>query len=313
MNTIIKTINRAILTILVVMMLCASIPATDCRAASNTVSSKISSETFNFTGMPSGVKTVFRKRKIIQTGNVKGYSFKLTIDLSKWEQYTTPRQIVMISKLFWQVYPQMYSRFGTRNGSPRNVIVAVENEGYEIAEMYGNFVHIHDTWLFYNPTDYDCLTHEFAHLLQKNWNGKRLENDSYIERFADYCRYIYAYNNGKYNDVVWALQAVSDEPTRESSVRFLVWLDYNYSTQEKDLLVSYFDVCDSGKYRRKNWKAVWKEIFKGSKLEGQSINTVWKRYRKSGFARLSSVSEDGTKSELLQKYNIRNRIKKKNN
>ena len=175
--------------------------------------------------------------------------------------------------------------------------------------MYGNFVHIHDTWLFYNPTDYDCLTHEFAHLLQGNWNDKRLEYDSYIERFADYCRFVYAYNDGKYNDSGWELQTIEVERTREESVRFLVWLDYYYSTEDKDIIVDYFKVCDSGKYKRKNWDKAWEKIFKGSRLQGQSIDKVWKKYKKSGFAKVSSVATGKGKSKLISKYNARKTIK----
>ena len=307
-NNVLIRFMSAVLSILIVS---TALPTDVSYAAKKAATASINPKAFNFGSMPAGVKTTFKKSKIIQIGRAKGYSFKLTIDLSKWEEYTSPRQIVMMSKLFWQTYPQMYKRFGTKNNSPRNVILAVENEGYEVAEMYDNFVHIHDTWLFYNPTDYDCLTHEFAHLLQNRWDGTKLEYDDYIERFADYCRFVYAYNDGKYNDEVWELQKVSTEPTRRESVRFLVWLDYYYSTPQKDMIVSYFKVCDGGRYKSKNWKAAWQKIFKGSALEGQSISAVWKKYKKSGFAKTSSVASGKEKSALIRKYNVRKKIKKR--
>ena len=43
-------------------------------------------------------------------------------------------------------------------------------------------------------------------------------------------------DNGGYNDQVWTLQTVTDEPDRESSVRFLVWLDYKLSGSDRDFM-----------------------------------------------------------------------------
>ena len=215
---------------------------------------------------------------IVEQRAVDGREYTFTIDLTKWHGYTTREQIDVISDLFWEVYPAMYERFGVYSDASTDVTLAIEDEGYEIAETSDNFVHLHDQWLYEWPDDYDCLTHEFAHVIQNGWDGNYLEYDSYIERFADYCRYVYAYNDGYYNDTAWTLQTVEDEPDRESSVRFLVWLDHYYSSDENDLLLKYFEVCYDCAYESDDWDEAWAYILEGSELEGLSIDQVFELY-----------------------------------
>lgn len=217
-------------------------------------------------------------------------------------------QIGVISELFWECYPRMYERLGKVSGASRNVTIAIENEGYSPAETMGDFIHIHDEWLYENPQDYDCLTHELAHVIQNDWDENYCEYSDYIERFADFCRYEYAYKNGYYNDRVWELQTVDQESDIASSNRFFVWLDYTYSTDSKDTMLKFFKVCFERKYESQDWDAAWKEIFSGTGLEGRKINEVWKEYSKSDFASLYAVS-DGKSSPLLEKYDIRKKGK----
>ncbi len=262
----------------------------------------------DFAALPDGVQTKLTDRRIVQTGTVGETEYQFTIDLEKWAKNTSPAQIVTISELFWECYPRMYQRFGAAGESPTEVTLAIENEGYEIAETSGNFVHLHDQWLHDYPTDYDCLTHEFAHVIQNGWNGETLEFDSYTERFADYCRFVYAFDRGSYNDACWTLQTVEAEPDRESSVRFLVWLDYTCSTPDHDLMLTYFDVCRNRQYPSGEWDAAWQEIFAGTALEGMSIDEVWDMYAASDFAYLFSVADPPETSELLAAYDVRGKI-----
>lgn len=254
------------------------------------------------------VTTTIGNATITQTGTINGTAFSFTIGLTKWAHKTTPDQIVTISRLFWQVYPCMYERFGAAGNSPTSVSLDIEDYGYEIASASGNKVHIHDQWLKDHPKDFDCLTHEFAHVIQNGWNDKYCEYSGYIERFADYCRYLYAFNNGEYNDTTWELQTVKSENTRETSVRFLVWLDYTYSTEGNDLLLKFFTACRSKKYPTANWNDAWADIFEGSELEGKNIEIVWQMYSSSEFAALSSRAQFGS-SPLTRKYKIRERLK----
>ncbi len=60
----------------------------------------------------------------------------------------------MLSELFWECYPKMVERFYVLSDAPMDVTIAIENEGYEVAEAGGNFVHLHDQWLYSNPDDY---------------------------------------------------------------------------------------------------------------------------------------------------------------
>lgn len=250
------------------------------------------------------VKTAISEDNIVQTGKVNETPFKLTIRLRRWAGKTSPEQIVILSRLFWQCYPKMYRRFGKAGKSPTSITLNIEDRGYEIAWQMNNLIHLHDGWLQRYPDDFDCITHELAHAIQNGWEGNRLEYDDYIERFADVCRYLYAFENGKYNDPQWELQTAEVENKRKDSNRFPVWFDYQYSTPECDLLLQYFTVCRSEKYPKAEWKEAWQEIFKGSALEGRDIEDVWKEYEKSEFAALSTHAENGT-SPLLEKFDVR--------
>jgi len=255
------------------------------------------------------VTTVISEDNILQTGTVEGTAYKLTIRLRRWAGKTTPEQIVILSRLFWQCYPRMYRRFGKAGNSPTRITLNIEDRGYEIAWQSENLIHLHDGWLQRYPNDFDCITHELAHAIQNGWDdGRRLEYDDYIERFADVCRYLYAFNNGEYNDPQWELGTAEEETHRKDSNRFPVWFDYQYSTPECDLLLNYFTVCRSEKYPTHMWKEAWAEIFKGSALEGRDIEDVWNEYKQSEFASLSTHAENGT-SPLLEKYDVRGRVK----
>ncbi len=40
----------------------------------------------------------------------------------------------MLSSLFWQYYPRMFARFADLSGTASDVIHAIENDGYAVAE-----------------------------------------------------------------------------------------------------------------------------------------------------------------------------------
>ena len=255
------------------------------------------------------IKTSTIENGYLQQATIDGVSYSLTVDLSKWVENTSKEQIATLQELFWEVYPRLYKRFGVHSNAPTDVVLHIENEGYEVAEAWENNVHIYDEWLMNHPTDYDCFTHELAHVIQNGWDDDYLEYSGYIERFADYCRYIYAFRKGFYNDEVWDLQTVDDESDRESSVRFLVWLDYNLSDDGNDFIYKYFCLCTDKKYSNSDWNKAWDELFKSTVFEGMSIDKVWELYTSSDFARLPSHAERNETSELLKAYDIRSRYK----
>lgn len=254
------------------------------------------------------VTTTIGKNSIKQVGEVNGVEFSLNIDLSGWLQKTKVSQIVICSRLFWECYPRMYARFGEAGSSATNITLAIENTGYEIASATPTRVHLHDTWLEKNPTDYDCLTHEFGHVVQNAWKRGYLEYDNDIELFAEYCRYIYAFDNGKYNDDHWSLAKSTNEVDREKSKRFLVWLDYTYSTEDNDIILKYFKACKSKNYPTGTWNEAWKTILAGTELEGKSIQEIFAIYKASEFSTLSTKISSG-KVPLLEKYNVREKVK----
>jgi hypothetical protein len=198
----------------------------------------------------------------------------------------------------------MYRRFGAAGQSPTKITLDIENRGYGIAWCAGSLLHLHDGWLEKCPEDFDCITHELAHAIQNGWEGERLEHDSFIERFADACRYLYAFEDGKYNDLHWQMQTVKREPTRADSVRFLVWFDYFYSTKENDLLLKYFRVCKEGRYPKADWKSAWAAIFAGSALDGRDIEEIYAEFAASEFALLETGKKEGV-SPLLSVFDVR--------
>ena len=254
------------------------------------------------------VTTESREHGVYQYATVHDIDYSFTVDLEKWDGHTSQQQIEVLEDLFWEVYPQMYERFGIYSDAPRDVVLKIENDGYEVAEASCNSVHLHDMWLAEHPSDYDCFTHELAHVIQNGWNGDYLEYDAYIERFADYCRYIYAYEDGMYNDAVWDLQTIETEDSRETSARFLVWLDYTLSSSDNDFMVDYFRMCSDKKCAAFDWDAAWNELFTGTRFEQLTIEEVWGLYESSDFAYLSSHTDGKAKSELIARYELRGSI-----
>ena len=268
----------------------------------------ITPELFDFTA--ENIATKMGKSLITQTATIAGVEFTFVVNLAKWDGNTKPAQIITCTHLFWYCYPRMYFRFGEDVGSPTKVTLAFENEGYEIASTGGDFVHIHDKWLRDHKTDYDCLTHEFAHVIQNGWNGDYCEYSGYIERFADYCRYVYAYNNGNFNDTGWEMQTVDGEGTLETSVRFLAWLDYNYSTPEIDMIDRWFHACYDKHYRANNWDQAWAEITAGTPIEGKTGIELFQAFQKDEFAKLrTGAKRRGGTSEFEEKYGARAKLR----
>ena len=178
----------------------------------------------------------------------------------------------------------MWARYADLSEAPKDVVLAVENEGYGVAEASGNFVHLHDEWLRKYPEDFDCITHELAHVIQNGWDSDYLEDSGYIERFSDCSRYEYAMDNGYYNDGEWTLQTVADEPTRSASVRFLVWLDYYYTDENADILRNFLSVCRNSKISSSQWARGWQAVFSGTQLEGKTVDEVWAMFAATDFA-----------------------------
>ena len=251
-----------------------------------------------------GINVDVRDDEVLFTGPVNGHNYTLDLELNKWAGLTKASQVVICAELFFDVYPPMYERFGAAGGSPDSVTLAIENEGYGIASTGGNFVHLHDAFLYANKNDYDCLTHEFAHVIQYGWDGNYCEVSGYIEQFADAARFLYATKGGKYNDLGWSIAAEDSGSVRTASTRFLLWFDYFYSTEDNDLLLKFFTACKSKQFGSNRWANAWTQIFAGSGLEGKTADEAYAMFLESDFATLSTVNTDGV-SPLLAVYGVR--------
>lgn len=252
--------------------------------------------------------------KLKTSRTIDGIKYSLTIDLTKWSGYTNVEQFDHMEELFYQAYPPMYVRFGDYKSAPTDIIIAVEDEGYEVASAYGggmNRIHIYDKWLDMHYDDFDALTHELGHIVSGGFQTKKLEFSKYEEVFAEYCRYIYAYKDGRYNDKNWELPDIYAQKTRDKSIRFLVWLDMETSSSNRDIIRDFFEVCCDVDFPQEEWVNVWKSLLKGTKFDGKTIDEVWKIYRDSDFSHYSSKASDkDSKSELIRKTDVRNFIKK---
>ncbi len=253
-----------------------------------------------------------RSQQITLRAKINSEIFTLNINLSGASGYTTPEQIVTVAKLFWYCYPQMYARFAIST-TPTNITIKFEDSGYEVASAGGSQIHIHDQWLKNNPQDFDCLTHELAHIIQSGWDGNYCpaygEDTFMIERFADYCRYLYAFKGGYYNDTVWELQSISSENTYYKSVRFWVWLDYTYSTADADIMKRIQTAVTSKTYGNDAWEPTgeaWTVMFEGTNAAGKDLNTLWDEYAATDIATATAKARElGGKSNLLIKAPLR--------
>lgn len=276
------------------------------------------------------IVTTIGFRVITQTKKVDGITYTLNIDLQKWDQYTTPEQIWHISNLFWNCYPKMYTRFVSDvNSNECEITIAIENEGYSPANCDEHRIHLNDQYLHNSPNDYDCVTHELAHSLQnrlkangewEGWDGNYCGDSDYIENFADYCRYVYAYKGGYYNDEGgWNPETVKvkkgdTQCVNYNSIRFLVWLDYNFSDKDNDIIVKFSDVCRNKNYKQNRWdNEAWAEIFANyNALKNRSIKDVWQQYlNDTGFSKADATvpkGHFGETSQLIQRYNIREKL-----
>ena len=273
------------------------------------------------------VKVQAKAKQIYLSNEVLGEKFTLVVDLSGAAGKTSPEQIVTCAKLFWYCYPRMYLRFGKTNpNTPTTVTLAFEDFGYEIASAGGDRVHIYDQWLADHKQDFDCLTHEFSHIIQGGWNGAYVPSrknsdgskDTYmIERFADYCRYLYSYQNGRLNDLGWELQTINGENSYGTSVRFWVWLDYTYSTPSADIMqrIAYYVALKDRNFTSAKWEPegeAWASVFGGTAAEGKTIHELWDEYAATDMCKLSSkVNRAGSVSPLLKNTPLRSALRER--
>ncbi|MBR6403030.1 MAG: hypothetical protein IKS48_06570 [Eubacterium sp.] len=242
---------------------------------------------------------------------INGITFSVSFSRGKNANTTRDDQIELLEKLFYQVYPQMYDRFGGYKKSPTKIDVEFVHDYKYAGGSIGDKVYLNDAQ-FKNNLGYDCFTHELAHALQNVWDDKtkryydwdrsKLEYDDFVENFAEYCRYVYGYNDGEYNDKGWELKSVKQgEDTRDNSDRFLLWLDWETTSSNKDIVRDFYEICTDGSFSRSQWHdKVWPILFKGTRFEGRNIDDVWKEYRNSDFSHYGTKSTNGYTPEIIR-------------
>lgn len=262
-------------------------------------------------------------KKISQVATIDGTEFALESDFSLWNGLMNYEQARKCSELFWKFYPYIYKRLAN-NGSPTIVRLRFGIDG--VAYALGDRVTVNQEHLGNSRYDFDCLTHEFTHIVQGGWDGNFCPSftradgsiDTYmIERFADVGRYEYAYNNGYYNDYGWDLQDIKGESAYWSSNRFWVWIDYKFSTEKIDILkrlntAVYNKTFSSDDYGTSG--KAWNSIFTGTDAAGKTLTQLWDMYAADDFSSCSARARGyGSKSPLIKTYNVREIIKARYN
>lgn len=265
-------------------------------------------------------------KKISQALTIDGTHFALESDFSLWNGLMNYEQARKCAELFWKFYPYIYKRLAN-DGSPSIVRLRFGIDG--VAYAYKDRVTVNQEHLDesgYSRYDFDCLTHEFTHIVQGGWDGNYCPSrtrpdgsiDTYmIERFADVGRYEYAYNNGYFNDYGWTLHDINGESDYWSSNRFWVWIDYKFSTEKVDILkrmntAVYNKTFSSDDYGT-DGKA-WDAIFEGTDAAGKTITQLWDMYAADDFSKCSAKSRSyGSKSQLIKTYNVREIVKARYN
>ena len=262
-----------------------------------------------------GISTTIGYKTITQTKKIGDTNFKLVIDLRFWAHGAEPYQIKNIADLYWGCYPKMYNRFVKDVSASEDVMYIHIKPCGGTAGTGGHDIDINDDWAKGTKDDYDAVTHELGHTLQNRyiegkgwdgWDGTKCEHSDFIENFADYCRYVYAYNDGYYNDKSWNPEKIkANGESTHNSIRFLIWLDYKYSTTEYDPIVAFSDVCRNENFNSDEWDKAWTEIFSGSdSLKNRTISNVWNEYINDKYFSDAKATTDGygIKSELMQRY-----------
>ena len=278
---------------------------------------------------PNGAVTTVGDHTITQTKTVGDKNFTLIMDLKDWQQGMYVSQFETLADLFWNCYPAMYNRFASDIPDKDVYVKLIIEQSNAYAYADGHTVYLNEQALVNNRTDYDCITHELAHTLQNRlklgkeyywkwgkWDcldGNYLEDDEFIENFANYCRYVYAYQDGLYNDGSgWEPRKL--QPGGEAthnSFRFLLWLDW--TDRNNDITQRFLDACISKEYPKNDWRRAWEDIFKGTAFNGRTIDSVWEEYLTSSFSNADAIRREGKdKSDLIAWFDVRNVIKKKN-
>lgn len=280
---------------------------------------------YDFSDLAPGMEVTLNvERKIInQKATVGGVEFIHTTDYETWLNLFSYVEARECSRLFWKCYPAMYLRLANKD-SYKQVNLHFRGNFKNPAGTGGNDVDLNQVWKSENPYDFDCLTHEYGHVLQNikedfhspyllNPNGT--DNKYFVEIFADVVRAEYSIDNGYYNNKLWKLNTVYTQNSCFNNVRFFVWIDYTYSTKENDILqklnksVKDMNIPSEAFYADGE---IWKICFKGTGAEGKSLSELWNDFYCTQFPWLNAVPADfGQDSDLEKAYNIRATLKKR--
>jgi hypothetical protein len=153
--------------------------------------------------------------------------------------------------------------------------------------------------------------------MQGGWDGNWLPTsgeDTYmIERFADYCRYLYSFKRGYYNDMCWSLQTSQTENSYVKGVRFWVWLDYTYSTKDIDIIARMQKEITEKNFPRADWEndgKAWDVIFEGTGALDKTLDELWSEYIASDLdTPTTKPREQGGRNALEGKAPLRQSIR----
>ncbi|ASZ12301.1 basic secretory family protein [Chitinophaga pendula] len=163
--------------------------------------------------------------------------------------------------IFFQVYPQLLSRFNT--GASKSVTFIVDPAYTGVAATSGGRITYNPGWFRSNPQDVDVVTHEIMHVVQAYPGGAP---GWLTEGIADFVRYKYGVNNAAAG---WSLPAYSSSQHYTNSyritARFLAWLELRVSNTIVNQLNT---ALRNQTYTANTW----------NQLTGKSVDQLWADY-----------------------------------
>ena len=190
----------------------------------------VPSETVYNEYLPSEMKREFSVRNPMQLDSSK--EFKVVFE-GEWDKITDEEYKHALQNEFYQVYPRLYTRWGT-GSEPKTIHLIAESNTEDIACSWEDKVQVQVRYANEHPEDIGYLAHELTHNIQSYPVGLKW----WTEGFASYGRF--RYFHWAADDCVYLIDQKGEdlinwsyEPYGEC-VLFFAYMDYRFPTLLKN-------------------------------------------------------------------------------
>lgn len=199
-------------------------------APSTKTTETVPSETVYNEYLPPEMKREFSVRNPKQTYSSK--EFKVVFE-GEWDKITDEEYKKALENEFYQVYPRLYTRWGTGK-EPKTIHLIAESNTEDIACSWEDKVQVQVQYANEHPEDIGYLAHELTHNIQSYPVGLKW----WTEGFASYGRF--RYFHWAADDCVYLIDQKGEdlinwryEPYGEC-VLFFAYMDYRFPTLLKN-------------------------------------------------------------------------------